>query len=82
MNNYSECTVDGCDNLTTKQGLCHFHKSIIQHKSCSNIYFKNSIEWCDEHSDRANSLDCESCDDWLDPIENMQLCEKMWRKGL
>jgi hypothetical protein len=40
------------------------------------------VEWCNVKDDRVDSLDCEKCEDRLDPIENIKLCEKMWKKGL
>jgi hypothetical protein len=82
MNNYTECIADTCDNLTINKGLCHFHKSITSHKRCANIYIKYQVEWCNVKDDRVDNLDCERCEDRLDPIEHIKLCEKMWKKGL
>ena len=76
---YGTCRIDGCTNTTIDNDMCHYHASILD-RICAYYYHNKlsiPVEWCSRFDKRIAELDCESCNEKIEPMENIELIEKL-----
>jgi len=74
---WNNCKVEGCTNLATDE-YCHYHLSLID-RPCAYYTHKQlsvGVEWCYKLDKRYMYCDCDNCEEWKDPVNNIELIKR------
>ena len=79
---YVECEIESCDRLTSSDyNICHYHRSLLD-RHCAYFYHKTnetgtSVQWCYKFDEPIYRIECDSCEERIEPIEHIELIEKI-----